>query len=256
MTLHRLSSFIYQVPEVAEVISYYTEFGLTDNGDGSLATVDGGTQLHIEQGPYRRISAIELGADDPDDLARIASSLTALGIDSVLDQNRLVTTEPIMGLRVEVVVQDRVAQTTVPRAPVNGTGSRCSRDVEALGQGREPGTGWSGHPLLGAANASVCGSLTGRDQPRARRVHPPSSHLCAHAELECDLVVGRLTPGKRLGSLEGDQELAADLGGFLLLDLVRQTAATLVDKARPELVLTDNVGEFVSHRRSPPSVRV
>ena len=122
MTLHRLSSFIYQVPDVAEVISYYTEFGLTDNGDGSLATVDGGTQLHIEQGPYRRISSIELGADDPDDLARIASSLTALGVDSVVDQNRLVTTEPIMKLRVEVVVQDRVVQTTVPRAPVNGTG--------------------------------------------------------------------------------------------------------------------------------------
>ncbi|WP_411282743.1 VOC family protein [Lapillicoccus sp.] len=122
MTLHRLSSFTYSVPNVAEVISYYTEFGLTDNGDSSLATVDGGTQLYVEQGPYRRISAIRLGADDPDDLGRIASSLAALGVDSAVAADRLVTTEPIMKLRVEIVVEQRTAQPAAARAPFNAPG--------------------------------------------------------------------------------------------------------------------------------------
>ncbi len=122
MTLHRLSSFTYAVPNVAEVISYYAEFGLTDNGDGSLATVDGGTQLHVEQGPYRRISGIELGADDSDDLGRIASALASLGVDCHVGTERLVTVEPIMKLRVEVVVQPRPVQPTIERAGLNGPG--------------------------------------------------------------------------------------------------------------------------------------
>lgn len=126
MTLHRLSSFTYSVPNVAEVVSYYTEFGLSDNGDGSLATVDGGTQLYVEEGPYRRISGIALGADDPDDLGRIASSLRALGIEVGLDSTpgaeRLVATEPIMRLRVEVAVQERVVQQRAERAAFNGPG--------------------------------------------------------------------------------------------------------------------------------------
>lgn len=122
MTLHRLSAFTYSVPNVAEIVSYYTEFGLSDNGDGSLATVDGGTQLHVEQGPYRRISGIQLGADDPDDLGRIASSLAALGVDSDVEGERLVTIEPIMKLRVEIVVQERLVQPVAKRAAFNGPG--------------------------------------------------------------------------------------------------------------------------------------
>lgn len=122
MALHRLSSFTYQVPNVAEVSSYYEEFGLTNNGDGSFSTVDGGRQLHLEQGPYRRISGIELGADDPDDLGRINASLHALGIETALEGNRLVAVEPIMKLRVQVTVEQRIVQSEIVAAPVNGPG--------------------------------------------------------------------------------------------------------------------------------------
>ncbi|RZU74939.1 catechol-2,3-dioxygenase [Micromonospora kangleipakensis] len=122
MPLHRLSSFTYSVPNVAEVMSYYTEFGLTDNGDGSMSTVDGGRQLYVEQGPYRRITAITLGADDPDDLGRISSSLAALGVECTVEGERLRTAEPISGTRVNVVVEQRVAQPTIAPAPTNGPG--------------------------------------------------------------------------------------------------------------------------------------
>lgn len=81
MSLHRLASFTYQVPNVAETSAYYEDFGLIDNGDGSFSTVDGGRQLYLEQGPYRRISGTELGVYDSDDLDRVAAQLRALHVE-------------------------------------------------------------------------------------------------------------------------------------------------------------------------------
>ena len=133
MSLHRLSSFTYSVPNVAEVISYYEEFGLSHNGDGSLATVDGGTQLYVEQGPYRRISGITLGADDPDDLGRIASQLTALGVETTTEGGLLVAIEPIMKLRVQIAVEDRLVQPEIERAPFNGPGRVERTNARAAG---------------------------------------------------------------------------------------------------------------------------
>lgn len=137
MSLHRVSSFTYSVPNVAETIAYYTEFGLTDNGDGSLSTVDGGRQLYVEQGPYRRISGIVLGADDPDDIGRITASLTKLGVDVTAQEDRLVTADPVMRLRVEVLVEPRVVQERREPAPVNGPGRVERVNERAAGVMRE-----------------------------------------------------------------------------------------------------------------------
>ena len=122
MSLHRLSSFTYQVPDVPTVAAYYREFGLTDNGDGSFSTVEGGRQMLLEQGPQRRISGIELGADDPDDLGRIGSSLTAMGVASTIEGDRLVTADPTTGMRVAVVVQPRLEQQPFTPVPLNSPG--------------------------------------------------------------------------------------------------------------------------------------
>ena len=122
MSLHRLASFTYQVPNVAETSAYYEDFGLTDNGDGSFATVDGGRQLYLEQGPYRRISGIELGVDDPDDLDRVAAQLRALHVEVHSDGQTLVACEPIMKMKVQLTVEQRVAQPEIAPVAVNGTG--------------------------------------------------------------------------------------------------------------------------------------
>lgn len=136
MPLHRLSSFTFQVPNVDEVTCYYEEFGLTDNGDGSMSTTDGGRQLFIEQGApgaFRRISSVTIGADHLDDLGSIASNLRSLEIEHTLDGDRLVTSDPATRTKVVVAVEPRVEQTEFESEPFNHPGSTLRVNERAYG---------------------------------------------------------------------------------------------------------------------------
>src|SRR5258708_10324748 len=82
MALHRLTSVTIGVPNVAETAAYYTEFGLTPQHDGWFSTRDGGRQLRIVHSPMRRLVELHVGADDADDIARVADGLRRLGIQS------------------------------------------------------------------------------------------------------------------------------------------------------------------------------
>ena len=47
MALHRLSSVVVGVPDLAANSAYYAQFGLTAEQDGWFSTVDGGRQLQL-----------------------------------------------------------------------------------------------------------------------------------------------------------------------------------------------------------------
>ena len=82
MALHRLTSVTIGVPNADETAAYYTEFGLTPQHDGWFSTRDGGRQLRIVHWPMRRLVELRVGADDADDIARVADGLRRLGIGS------------------------------------------------------------------------------------------------------------------------------------------------------------------------------
>lgn len=133
MALHRVSSFTYEVPNVEEVTAYYREFGLTDHGDGSMSTLDGGRQLYLRPGPVRRIASLTLGADDVDDLGRIAASLTRLGVEHGIVADRLVTADPATRVGVVVAVEPRVVQAEVAAPSYNGPGRLERVNARAVG---------------------------------------------------------------------------------------------------------------------------
>lgn len=133
MSLHRLNSVTIGVPEVSAARDYYRDFGLTAEADGWFATRDGGRQLRITHAPTRRLTALSIGADDPDDLHRIAARLSRLGFRAHGDEDRLVSAEPVTGVTVEIAVTPRAVQRPVPPTPYNGPG-RNDR-----GAGRAPG---------------------------------------------------------------------------------------------------------------------
>jgi len=162
MSLHRLTRVTMGVPNVAETVAYYNEFGLEDLGNGALATADGGEQLRVRQAPTRRLLELGVGADDLDDLARVAARLERLGVRRELDGTALTAVEPIAGFTVRLEVAPRITQSRTEPTPYNGPGR-----IERIG--RAPGVTRSspirpkklGHCVVGTTNlAATTGFFT------------------------------------------------------------------------------------------------
>lgn len=124
MALHRLTRITLGVPAVASVAAYYEEFGLMPLGDGRFATGDGGEQLRLVQAPTRRLVELGIGADDADDLGRIAAALTDLGVAVERSPEAVSATDGGTRVRVVVRVVPRLQQTPVPASATNGPGRR------------------------------------------------------------------------------------------------------------------------------------
>lgn len=122
MALHRLTRVTMGVPNVAETIAYYTDFGLTHLGEGRLATEDGGEQLRVVAAPLRRLVELGVGADDADDLSRVAMRLQRLGVPCELTGDTLSAVEPVSGFTARLGVAPRLAQRPVNVTPYNGPG--------------------------------------------------------------------------------------------------------------------------------------
>ncbi|WP_158894184.1 VOC family protein [Amycolatopsis anabasis] len=136
MGMHRLTRVTMGVPNVAETIAYYADFGLTHHGDGAFSTREGGEQLRIRHAASRRVLELGVGVDDVDDLARTASRLDRLGVASGTDGTAVTAIEPVSGFTVRVEIALRIAQQPVPATPYNGPG-RIERFGRAPGVLRE-----------------------------------------------------------------------------------------------------------------------
>lgn len=136
MALHRLTQITIGVPNVDETAKYYTEFGLTPTGSG-FATADGGEQLRLRQSRQRRLLSLGIGADDPDDLGRIAASLTRLDVDARREGDTLRTKDPVTGLDIVVSIAPRLRQTPPEPAPYNAPGAARRANSRAPGIDRD-----------------------------------------------------------------------------------------------------------------------
>src|SRR5262249_54250901 len=104
------------------------EFGLTPAASGRLATTDGGEQLTLVEAPRRRLLEMRIGADDADDVGRVASALARLGLDAERSTDSVAAVDRGTEVRVVVQVAPRLTQAGVAAA-VNGPG-----DVERPNQ--------------------------------------------------------------------------------------------------------------------------
>ena len=122
MSLHRLASVTIGVPNVGETAAYYEEFGLTPTGAAAFQTADGGEQLRLVSSPSRRLVEIVVGADDPDDVRRVARRLARLDLPFSISDDTLMAREPVSGVRAVVRVSPRIAQPAVAAPTYNGPG--------------------------------------------------------------------------------------------------------------------------------------
>ena len=157
MSLHRLTSITIGVPNPAPTAAYYEEFGLTPTGDGRFATADGGEQLRLVAAPRRRLRELGVGADDADDLGRIAAALSRLGIAAERTPTTLVAVDPGTAVRAVVRVADRIVQTAGPPAATNEPGrpARVDRRADAVHRDASVRPRKLGHVVLGTTDLAA-----------------------------------------------------------------------------------------------------
>jgi hypothetical protein len=114
MALHRLTGAVIGVPEIEPVAQYYEAFGLARAaGAARFATVDGGEQLEIVAAPRRRLLEFGIGADDEDDIARVAANLAKLGVACEHATDRVVARDAGTDVRVVVTIAPRLGSPAI-----------------------------------------------------------------------------------------------------------------------------------------------
>ncbi|MFG2564072.1 VOC family protein [Streptomyces sp. NPDC048567] len=148
MSLHRLTRIVMGVPNVEQTAAYYADFGLTPVGGApgradapqssyTLSTVDGGEQLRVVHAPRRRLVELGVGAEDPDDLDRVAASLARLGVPVHRAEQSVTAADPGTEVLVRVEIAPRLRQTPVEAPPYNAPGAVARPGHRAPGILRE-----------------------------------------------------------------------------------------------------------------------
>jgi catechol 2,3-dioxygenase-like lactoylglutathione lyase family enzyme len=157
MALHRLTTITIGVPDVAANAAYYEEFGLAPRGHGRFATADGGEQLRLAPAPTRRLLELGIGADDPDDLGRVAAALRTLDVAAERTPASLVAVDPGTAVRVVVTIADRIAAPPAPAPASNGPGrvARETARADAILREAPVRPRKLGHVVLGSTDAEA-----------------------------------------------------------------------------------------------------
>jgi catechol 2,3-dioxygenase-like lactoylglutathione lyase family enzyme len=133
MALHRLTSVTIGVPNVTDTAAYYTEFGLTPAGPGTFRTVDGGEQLRLVRAPARRLVELCIGAENPDDQARIARSMAKLGVAAEAGDGVLTVVDAGTAVRVRITIAAPIAQAAESAPACNRPGRDMRLNARAAG---------------------------------------------------------------------------------------------------------------------------
>jgi catechol 2,3-dioxygenase-like lactoylglutathione lyase family enzyme len=151
-----LASITIGVPDVEETCLYYAEFGLIRDG-ACLSSSDGGEQLRIVQSPTRRLIELHIGADDPDDVDRVAHRLARLGITSQRDHVGVSAVDIHSGARAVVRVLPRIPQDPAETVSYNGPGraDRMNGRAPAILREESVRPRKLGHVVLGTPDAEA-----------------------------------------------------------------------------------------------------
>jgi catechol 2,3-dioxygenase-like lactoylglutathione lyase family enzyme len=157
MALHGLRSITIGVPNVPETADYYAEFGLSPDDDGWLRTADGGRQLRIVHAPIRRLTEVNVAADDQDDVDRIAAGLARLGVPVSRAACGLTAVEPVTAMVVGVEIARRIRQPAAAASSYNAPGRvvRANRRAPALLTDTRVAPRRLGHAVIGTTDSQA-----------------------------------------------------------------------------------------------------
>jgi len=110
MSLHRLLGFRAAVADPSALGAYYAELGLTVDATAGYTGSDGGAVVHIDEAPFRRLIALDMGCLDDRDLDAIRQRLAAGGASPARDEDSV----SVVDAASRVLITVRVAE---PEAP-------------------------------------------------------------------------------------------------------------------------------------------
>jgi hypothetical protein len=113
VSLHRLLGFRSAVADPTALDGYYGELGLTGDAQSGYTGSDGGGVVVIDEAPFRRLIAIDIGCDDDGDLDAVQQRLGAGGASPV----RLPDSVSVLDTASRVLITVRVAEPEVALRP-------------------------------------------------------------------------------------------------------------------------------------------
>ena len=114
MSLHRLLGFRAAVADPTALDAYYAELGLTGDATSGYTGSDGGAAVIIDEAPFRRLIAVDIGCDDDRDLDAVQQRLEAGGASPTRDSESVSVID--VASRVQFTV--RVAEPEATVSPV------------------------------------------------------------------------------------------------------------------------------------------
>lgn len=124
MTLHRLLGFRAAVADPAELAAYYGELGLSGDATSGYTGSEGGAVVVVDEAPFRRLIAVDIGCHDDSDLDAVQRRLEAGASSVTRDSNSVSTLDPSSRVKFTVrVAEPEAAIAPVPLVAPNAPGA-------------------------------------------------------------------------------------------------------------------------------------
>jgi catechol 2,3-dioxygenase-like lactoylglutathione lyase family enzyme len=134
MAIHRLDSIRLAVADAEKQRTFYEAVGLTSDSTGSrFSSPDGGEQVVVEHGDFRRLLDVNLSAADESDLSVIASRLNGLGLTATMRDGALHAVDPATRVDFTVRVGDLLTRPAEVATVHNGPGRHERVNTRAAG---------------------------------------------------------------------------------------------------------------------------
>ena len=134
MSLHRLDSIRVAVPDVERQVAMYAAAGFARDTSGMrFGGSNGGEQVTLESGEFRRLLDVNVLSNDVSDISVIASRLTGLGLDSSTRDGVLSANDPATRVKFSVRVAEAPEPALAEVLPYNGPGHQPRINQRASG---------------------------------------------------------------------------------------------------------------------------
>ena len=163
MSLHRLLGFRAAVADPAALDSYYAELGLRGDATAGYSGSDGGATVQVDEAPFRRLVALDIGAHAERDIDAAQTRLEAGGATVTRTAESVSVTDPASRVHITVRVAEPEAappagstHLVTPNSP-GATVRTNERAPAVFGAPRPPRR--LGHLVIGTPDLAVTRDL-------------------------------------------------------------------------------------------------